>query len=477
MRPASMIQRRRLTTRALAVASAFVLAAVFGGPALPSPARATFPGENGDIVFASYRNTYHNVTRYLYLMKASGEVVTVFHATRDAFTPRWSPDGTTIAYSGGGVTLINADGSAPRVLSETAGLHGFGWSPDGTHLLVIDQVSDLWTVNVADGSVSRLTQTPSLKEWYAQYSPDGSSIFFMDSGEDLYRMAPDASGATRITTVALHSAGFDISPDGQQVVLTRWDGTTYHLWTMGIDGSNLVQLTSGPSRDDSPSWSPDGTRIVFSRSPEPASVADYDADIYLVDPTTGAVSRLTDDPAHDVDPAWGTPPVFVDIGTSPFKEDILWAYAAGITDGCGQQRFCTLDRVTRQQVASLLVRALGLTAGASTDYFSDDDGSMHEPNINGLRSANITRGCAATLYCPTNGVRRDAMAAFLSRALGLTAGGSIDAFDDDNGLQYEADINRLAYAGIVSGCGVRLYCPGRYVQRGEMAAFLHRAFG
>jgi hypothetical protein len=261
------------------------------------------------------------------------------------------------------------------------------------------------------------------------------------------------------------------------VVLTRWDGTTYHLWTMGIDGSDLVQLTSGPNRDGSPSWSPDGTRIVFWREPQPPSVDAYTHDIHVIDPASGAMTRLTDDPAGDYDPAWGTPPVFVDIGTSAFKADILWAYAEGVTFGCAPQRFCTTARVTREQMASFLVRALGMTMAVAIDYFTDDDGSMHEPNIQRIRYAGITRGCAATLYCPTNGVRRDAMAAFLSRALGLTAGGSIDAFDDDNGLMYEADINRLAYAGIVSGCGVRLYCPDRYVQRGEMAAFLHRAFG
>jgi hypothetical protein len=67
------------------------------------------------------------------------------------------------------------------------------------------------------------------------------------------------------------------------------------------------------------------------------------------------------------------------------------------------------------------------------------------------------------------------MAGFLSRALNLT-GTPPDAFTDDNGLTLERSINRLAAAGITGGCGPGLYCPTKFVTRGQMAAFLRRAF-
>jgi hypothetical protein len=68
------------------------------------------------------------------------------------------------------------------------------------------------------------------------------------------------------------------------------------------------------------------------------------------------------------------------------------------------------------------------------------------------------------------------MAAFLVRAMGYTNRGSTD-FTDDNGNVFEADIERLAAAGVTSGCGPTAFCPNDNVTRGQMAAFLHRALG
>jgi hypothetical protein len=67
------------------------------------------------------------------------------------------------------------------------------------------------------------------------------------------------------------------------------------------------------------------------------------------------------------------------------------------------------------------------------------------------------------------------MASFLVRAKGLPATGT-DFFTDDEGSIHEDDINRLAASGITTGCSPGLYCPTREVTREEMAAFLHRAF-
>jgi hypothetical protein len=67
-------------------------------------------------------------------------------------------------------------------------------------------------------------------------------------------------------------------------------------------------------------------------------------------------------------------------------------------------------------MASFIARALSLPA-ATADYFSDDAGSIHEPNINRLAMAGISNGCAGGLYCPLDAVTREQMAAFLHRAL------------------------------------------------------------
>jgi spore germination protein YaaH len=166
---------------------------------------------------------------------------------------------------------------------------------------------------------------------------------------------------------------------------------------------------------------------------------------------------------------------FGDIWSSPFRADIVWLFEAGITNGCAAGRYCPKMGVSRQQMASFLARALGLPA-ATADYFSDDAGSIHEADINRVAQAGITVGCSPTAYCPTQTVTREQMASFLARALGLPAATS-DYFSDDAGSPHEADINRLAQAGITNGCAAARYCPRDPVTREQMAAFLHRALG
>jgi hypothetical protein len=171
-------------------------------------------------------------------------------------------------------------------------------------------------------------------------------------------------------------------------------------------------------------------------------------------------------------PGGGTGP-FTDIYGSVFYQDILWLYEAGITGGCGGSRFCPNQAVTRGQMASFLVRALDLPA-ATQDYFGDDGGSIHQADINALHAAGITGGCAAGAYCPNQAVTRGQMASFLTRALSLPPSAT-NAFSDDDGSMHEADINAVAAAGIAGGCATGRYCPTSSVTRGQMAAFLHRA--
>jgi hypothetical protein len=125
-------------------------------------------------------------------------------------------------------------------------------------------------------------------------------------------------------------------------------------------------------------------------------------------------------------------------------------------------------------MASFLKRATGLPPAAG-DYFWDDDGSVHQDDINRVAEAAITHGCGGGAYCPSSVVTRDQMASFLVRSLGLPPAGT-DYFWDDAGSAHEDDINRLAAAGVTTGCGGGAYCPGGWVTREQMAAFLHRAF-
>jgi hypothetical protein len=167
-------------------------------------------------------------------------------------------------------------------------------------------------------------------------------------------------------------------------------------------------------------------------------------------------------------------PEFSDILASSFIDDIHWLLYEGITFGCDGTRFCPTEPVTRGEMASFLSRVLNLPT-SPTDWFTDDEGSVHEAAINEIAYAGITGGCAAGQYCPDRNVTRGEMATFLVRALDLPPSAT-DYFTDDESSTHEANINAFRAAGLTTGCSATTYCPNSNVTREQMAAFLHRAF-
>ena len=112
--------------------------------------------------------------------------------------------------------------------------------------------------------------------------------------------------------------------------------------------------------------------------------------------------------------------------------------------------------------------------------FYDDDDSIFQVNIEAIAGVGITRGCNppfGDMFCPKDLVTRGAMAAFLVRALGLEANTHPGFIDVGPGNIFAEDIGRLATAGITLGCsaGGELFCPKDAVTREAMAAFLDRA--
>jgi hypothetical protein len=174
---------------------------------------------------------------------------------------------------------------------------------------------------------------------------------------------------------------------------------------------------------------------------------------------------------------------FVDDDTNVHEAAIDAIAAAGITKGCNpptNTRFCPGEPVTRGQMAAFLARAESLPP-AGSDFFIDDSSSIFETDINRIARAGITRGCNPPLnnrYCPNDPVTRAEMAAFLARALDLP-NANRDYFADDDNSTFEADINRIARAGITFGCNPPAntnFCPNRNITRAEMASFLARGY-
>jgi hypothetical protein len=188
------------------------------------------------------------------------------------------------------------------------------------------------------------------------------------------------------------------------------------------------------------------------------------------------LSTASEEPTSSALPPGGT---FYDDDHSVHEGAIEALYAAGVTTGCAPERFCPRDPVTREAMAAFLYRALGLAPTEATNLFMDVHDSPFQAEIDAIAIAGIATGCGNGLFCPTSNVTRAEMATFLVRA--FVGGGDFDpppdAFHDDDGSTHEDDINRIAVMGITFGCGEGRFCPHGAVSRQEMASFLTRAMG
>jgi hypothetical protein len=164
-----------------------------------------------------------------------------------------------------------------------------------------------------------------------------------------------------------------------------------------------------------------------------------------------------------------------DYDDTPYAADVDWALAQGISGPCDGDMFCTYDTVTRAQLASFLARAMDLPA-TDTDFFTDDDGTAREADINRARAAGLFHGCTATTFCPNGKMVRGQLATVLVRALDLPPTDT-DYFTDDETDSHEADINALAEAGAMVGCTATTFCPVARVTRGEAIHLVHALFG
>src|SRR3954469_16160646 len=166
----------------------------------------------------------------------------------------------------------------------------------------------------------------------------------------------------------------------------------------------------------------------------------------------GAAARPTNDSCPpDQVPAAGfsdVPPA--DVHKSSIDCMVWWH----IANGTSRHTYVPAGQVNRGQMASFIPRLIDVTTQtlppAASDHFTDDNGSPHEANINRLAEAGIVSGRAPGVYGPTDPVNRGQMATFLVHAfeyVGPALTASQDYFSDDDGNTHEDNINKAAEAG------------------------------
>lgn len=182
-------------------------------------------------------------------------------------------------------------------------------------------------------------------------------------------------------------------------------------------------------------------------------------------------------------PSESTPPAsFKDLAGSVHQASVgcvaWWEVASGKTT----DTYDPNGTMTRAQLASFVARELvaaGLTLPeAPPDAFTDDSTSVHELRINQLAAIGVVNGRGAGLYAPGATVTRAEMATFLVRGHDQVASQPLpagpDAFTDDNTSVHQANIDKVAAAGLAAGTSTSKFSPKDPVLRGQMATFLAR---
>jgi len=306
--------------RLLMPSVAAVVAVSAMASAAAGEARAWHPGPQGKIAFTSNRSGQDEIV----VANADGSNRVDLNAP--GRVPEFSPDGRRIAFASfrdgnSDIYVMNADGSSQtRLTFNTIWDSRPRWSADGRRI-VFTRITpsgdgEIFRMN-ADGSDQvDLTNNPAF-EWGD--STRGNTVVFTreEAGVGhIFVMNIDGHGVRRVTNGPLYDEYPDLSPRSDLVVFDRdtADGTGSDLWVARLDGRGERQLThqSATGYVLQPTWSPDGSQIMYSQcslgaaSPCTLHVMNADASGDH-DISTPAIPYVDTFSGNAIDPFWGRP--------------------------------------------------------------------------------------------------------------------------------------------------------------------------
>ena len=194
--------------------------------------------------------------------------------------PHWSPDGKMIAFESNRangnfeIYTMKTTGEEIRQITDRPNSDETPvWSPDGSLLMYSSYVDEenieIFLVNVDGTNLRQITDHP-LPDGHAKFSPDRDKIIFCSQRDD--------------------EGGLELK--------------NYELYTMKLDGSEIERLTSYSGWDTYPSYSPDGTKIIWRRLIRDSITGSYNSEIFMMNEDLTGETNLTRHHSYDAYPDW-----------------------------------------------------------------------------------------------------------------------------------------------------------------------------
>jgi WD40 repeat protein len=260
--------------------------------ALPAPADAAFPGDNGLIAFKWFELSEDELALNPSTVKHSIDVARPGGQARrtlracvevggepdtgdcsiEYFSPAWAPGGKRLAFDAGArLGVMRSDGTGFRLLPQVTANDGEpAWSPDGRRLVLSGPPPgggrrDLHVLDLASGEPYRLTseggRSPAWSSRNRIAFTSGGSASRPGTGA-VYVIRPGGGGLRLLVRRASDPSW---SPRATRLMVVRPRRRLTSLWVVRTDGSGLRRMsTPGADNPEQPCWSPDGRQIAYT---------------------------------------------------------------------------------------------------------------------------------------------------------------------------------------------------------------------
>jgi hypothetical protein len=202
----------------------------------------------------------------------------------------------------GGYALgLNVGGMSTMAALPASGTIVVNLARVGAYVIKLSGVAE--NCRVAGGAVRQVdVRAEEIAEITFDVSCDPvTQLAFVRDGQ-IYLVNSNATGLAQLThtEVGVWNSEPAWSPDGTRIAFSRQKDYGSDIYLMDADGANVVQRTSTGGYSVSPTWSPDGRKIAF------AALADGSLDVYVMSAVDDGApaQRITNRPGYDGEPSW-----------------------------------------------------------------------------------------------------------------------------------------------------------------------------